>query len=333
MLASTPPARLTWYPGSILPYASLWHTVLRVAALNGLRSGELPDWPTTLSATGQRQRSLYPLHNAKAAVNTDALASALGEAPAVFRGSHFGLLAPWLRFVVTPGFRLCLPCLEEGYHSALFSLRLLNICPIHGTPLLAQCHCGRPFKDRLSPADLLRAGSCACYRLAYFTPEACRCPVMPARLTRVFDPVIDWLEQLSGLIRPAPWREEYARSGDNPVWLSLLFEWSESLGLAYPTCFAKPVQATPRILTVDASAPLLGANTFAASLPMEIPVRSSYWTDSPATWTYRAMSKAPAASRDAPPVEAGSAAAGRMGRSAAPCRLAAHGPQRDAGIG
>lgn len=156
MLASTPAARLTWYPGSIRPYASLWHTVLRVAALNGLRSGELPDWPTALSPTGQRQRSLYPLHNARAAVNTDALASALGEAPAVFVWSHFGALAPWLRFAVTPGFRLCLACLEEGYHSALFSLRFLSACPIHGTPLLAQCHCGRAFKDRLSPTDLAR---------------------------------------------------------------------------------------------------------------------------------------------------------------------------------
>ena len=290
MLAATPAARLTWYPGSIRPYASLWHTALRVAALNCLRSGELPDWPTALSATGQRQRSLYPLHNARVAVNTDALACALGEAPAVFRGSHFGALAPWLRFVVTPGFRLCVPCLEEGYHSALYSLRLLNTCPIHGTPLLARCRCGRPFKDRLSPADFARASSCACYQLLYFTPEACRCPTMPASLPRVLDPVIDWLEQLSRLIKPAPWRE-HARRGENPAWLSLLVECSESLGLAYPACFAKPVQATRRIFTVDASAPIPGVSKTAAVPAMEMPARSSYWTDSPATWTYRAMSR------------------------------------------
>ena len=32
-------AHLTWYPGTVLPYASLWHAVLRVIALNQLSSG------------------------------------------------------------------------------------------------------------------------------------------------------------------------------------------------------------------------------------------------------------------------------------------------------
>jgi len=290
MLTETRASQLTWYPGSIRPYASLWHTALRVAALNCLRSGELPDWPTVLSATGQRPRTIYPLHNDRAPVNTDALASALGEAPAVFNWSHFGALAPWLRFVVTPGFRLCLPCLEAGYHSALFSLRLLNACPIHGSPLLAQCRCGRPFKDRLSPADFVRAGSCACHRLLYFTHETCRFPTMPASSTQVLAPVIDWLEQLSRLIKSASWRE-HARHGGIPAWDSLLFECGESLGLAYPECFAKPVQATRRTHTVDASAPILGTHKSAAVPAMEMPVRSSYWVDCPATWTYRAMSR------------------------------------------
>lgn len=36
-------SRLTWHTGSILPFASLWHTLMRVAALNSLRVHELPD--------------------------------------------------------------------------------------------------------------------------------------------------------------------------------------------------------------------------------------------------------------------------------------------------
>jgi hypothetical protein len=290
MLALTPQARLTWYPGSIRPYASLWHTVLRVAALNCLHSGELPDWPTALSATGKKQRSIHPLHNAGAAVDTDALARALGESPAVFRWSHFGALAPWLRLVVMPGFRLCLPCLEGGYHSALFSLRLLNACPIHGTPLLAECRCGRPFKDLLSPADFARAGSCGCYALPYFAQATCRCPTMPATLTRAMEPAIDWLEQMSSLIKPASWRE-YARTGENPVWSSLLFDCSEAVGLTFPSCFAKPVQSTRRILTKENCTLVQQADRSTAAHAMERPRKSSYWADSPATWTYRAMSR------------------------------------------
>ena len=30
-------ANMTWYPGSVRPYASLWHTVMRVAALSPAR--------------------------------------------------------------------------------------------------------------------------------------------------------------------------------------------------------------------------------------------------------------------------------------------------------
>ena len=71
----------------------------------------------------------------------------------------------------------------------------------------------------------------------------------------------------------------------------MLFECSESLGLAWPACFAKPLQATGWILAVDASAPLLGTNKRAAVPAMDMPARPSYWTHSPATWTYRAMSR------------------------------------------
>ena len=44
-------ATLTWYRGSIRPYTSLWHTLMRVAALNGHKAGELPGWPAGLTAT------------------------------------------------------------------------------------------------------------------------------------------------------------------------------------------------------------------------------------------------------------------------------------------
>ena len=99
---------------------------------------------------------------------------------------------------------------------------------------------------------------------------------MPASSTRILDSVIDWLEQLSRLVKPAPWRK-LAKRGVNLAWRSLLFECSESLGLTYPACFAKPDQATRWILTVDASAPDLGAGTLATIAAMDMPAHRSYW--------------------------------------------------------
>ena len=32
---------LTWYPGTVLPYASLWHTLARATWLNDLRPGDI----------------------------------------------------------------------------------------------------------------------------------------------------------------------------------------------------------------------------------------------------------------------------------------------------
>ncbi len=154
-------ATLTWYRGSIRPYASLWHTLMRVAALNGHKAGELPGWPASLTAP-QHRRRLHPLHNPKCAFNTEALAHALGEPLEVFRWSHLGALPSWMRPLVAQGFRVCLTCLDEGYHSALFSLRLLQDCPIHNRPLLERCHCGRAFPDKLTTADLNLRACCPC---------------------------------------------------------------------------------------------------------------------------------------------------------------------------
>jgi hypothetical protein len=146
--------RLTWHAGSVLPYASLWHTVQRVCALNCLRSRELPN------AAGRALGSRFLLDNRGNSVDVASLAKWIGETPEVFRWSHLGALPGWVRAVlVTPNPRVGLSCLAVGYHAALFSVRLLDVCPIHGTPLLDRCHCGRPFCATVEPVDFQRAGS------------------------------------------------------------------------------------------------------------------------------------------------------------------------------
>jgi hypothetical protein len=62
---------------------------------------------------------------------------ALGEPPTIFDWSTLDVLPAPLRVaLVVPQPRVCLACLASGYPSALFSVALLDACPIHDTPLV-----------------------------------------------------------------------------------------------------------------------------------------------------------------------------------------------------
>ena len=98
-----PEPRLTWHAGSVLPYASLWHTVLRACALNALHPRELP------SCLPRSPARVELLENDAGGVDVTAFAHALGEAPSVFQWSTLGALPSWLRgALAAPRPRLCL---------------------------------------------------------------------------------------------------------------------------------------------------------------------------------------------------------------------------------
>ena len=284
--------QLTWYPGSIRPYASLWHTLMRVASLNGHKASELPGWPVGLRTNLHSYRSLKPLHNPGDAFTTAVLAQALREAPTAFRWSHLGSLPLWLRPLVTPGFRVCLACLDEGYHSALYSLRLLQVCPIHSHPLLEHCHCGRPFHDKLTSADLSRRGCCPCGRLIYFTPKVCRVPTMTDHQTRALDAVALWLEALSRIVRSNQWRARSPLTSEETA-IRWVWEISKFLGLAYPNCLARP--PTPPVASWLAAAhaqPDIFPRQF-TPISGQAPAltRHAYWADTPANHVYKSVSR------------------------------------------
>lgn len=284
-------ATLTWYRGSIRPYASLWHTLMRVAALNGHKAGELPGWPASLTAP-QHRRRLHPLHNPKCAFNTEALAHALGEPLEVFRWSHLGALPSWMRPLVAQGFRVCLTCLDEGYHSALFSLRLLQDCPIHNRPLLERCHCGRAFPDKLTTADLNLRGCCPCGQFTFFTPEVCRVLRLTPPQTQALDAVVQWLDQLSRVVRSSAWRE-LAPLSREALTSHVVWELSSALGLAYPKCMTCQAEAAP-----PAWRSFRHASTY--DLPLQTkkirrhhpaPPRPTYWAETPANHVYKSVAR------------------------------------------
>lgn len=87
---------LTWYRGSIRPYASLWITLIRLGRLNRMRLCDLPDRPQSPYGIQNPRQTWYPLFNNYNHIDTEKLAHALGEPPQAFNWSHLGHISPWL---------------------------------------------------------------------------------------------------------------------------------------------------------------------------------------------------------------------------------------------
>lgn len=230
-------AQLTWHPGSIPPYASLWHTLRRVACLNRLRMMDLGRLVPAVSVRHGPVPDL--LHNDDDAIDTQALERLLGEAPQALAWSHMGRAAPWMRFLFTPGMRVCPACLADGYHSALLSLRLLGACPIHGLPLRSHCHCGRGFSARFTARDCLSAACCPCGRFVFFTSETCRRPTLRPGATMALDPAVRWLRQCARIAMLQHPDQAQQHDGD-ATWLRSICVWCSALDIDYPECFLQP---------------------------------------------------------------------------------------------
>ncbi|WP_322067298.1 hypothetical protein [Burkholderia ubonensis] len=280
-----PDARLTWHAGSVLPYASLWHTVLRACALNALHPRDLP------SCLARPPANVELIEN-HGHVDEAALAHALGESPTAFRWSSLGALPSWLdRALVVPRPRLCFACLAAGYHAALFSIALLDVCPIHGTPLVDRCHCGAPFPARLrSLTDYGTAGSCRCGRLHFFTRDTCRQPILAPAATRSLDPVAAWLDAMSTLIRPASL--DVALHQQTPDSLAWLVAAANALGLPFPARFRTIPPVRAAAVWCGTRFPVVPS----PGQPSRQPVapgghRPSYWPTTPAATVYRVLAR------------------------------------------
>lgn len=282
-----PDGRLTWHAGSVLPYASLWHTVLRACALNALHPRDLSRCMAHPGAAVELISDCS--HN----MDIRAFADALGESHDAFRWSTLGALPTGLGgALVVPRPRLCLACLTHGYHTALFSLALLDACPIHGTPLVDLCHCGAPFRATLRTVpDYGSAGSCLCGRLHFFTRETCRRPTLAPDAPHALAPVVTWLEAMSSLIRPA--RLEDALSQNAPGSLEWLASAARTLGIAYPSCF-RPV-AVPRptatIWYSHRSPPALTRDQPPTANGLPESWQAGYWSMAAASTVYRAIAR------------------------------------------
>jgi hypothetical protein len=237
-------AKLTWHTGSVLPFASLWHTLRRLAALNALQWSELP-FTTPPSGGAPRCTRLDLLFNVACrdgyysttpGLSIDRLAPALAEPVDAFAWSHFHRLNGSWRGLLHPFMRICPACMAMGYHSALLCLKPLRRCPIHHLELVSRCGCGRGFDSTVDRTVLLAPGHCSCGRTGYFTRETCRRPIMTLQDTLPMLPVVAWLESLSGVVLSGSLDAEWGDTSDRMP-LASLATWCEALGIGYPACF------------------------------------------------------------------------------------------------
>lgn len=285
MSRHVPEGGLTWYRGSIRPYASLWHTLIRLGSLNRLKLSQLPDRTSKNQRTRSPRYTWYPLFNEANEVDTHALAVALGESPAVMRWSHLGNSPPWFRSHFTGHLRFCRTCLTQGYHSSLYSLTLLHACPIHGEPFVDGCPCGAVIGTKLKAVDFARYAGCACGNTIFIDPENCRSPKLPAESTRELDEIAGWLDELTSVVKPRVFKDDhFSCVAPTSIDVGIL---CDVFDIRHPKNLLKfASHGQPMALTRG------GPFCDAPAKPNRV-VRqegNGYWrVGSPSTWTYRAV--------------------------------------------
>lgn len=231
---------LTWYPGSILPYTSLWLTVMRIVYLNRLKAWEINDllYEDAWSAPINANQTVY-INGIGSIVDTDRLAFFLGEPESAFNWSQLGRAPQWIHPLIHSHHRICIECMKVGYHSSIYSLKLLKACPIHGCDFINSCSCGEYFPDLLTQRDFKNPCQCRCGKFNILSKENSRFPAVNSDFTRPLMPIAHWLDSIKLLIRSPT--NDSSMAGDRiPEWASLMPQWCGHFGIEYPDCFNHP---------------------------------------------------------------------------------------------
>ena len=270
--------QLTWYPGTILPYASLWHTLMRATWLNSLRGGEI----RTL-VEGNRRRDPREASRDADPRRQELVAAALGEPRSVFRG--FAVLSQFPSCLradhLVEGLRWCPECLDGGFHTLLQSIRLAARCPIHATPLVEACpECQHRF--RMPIGDLaVQPKVCRCGRTRLLDSCVARQPRLHAEDVAPWAPVERWLRQIADVccsasptLDPSP-----------EIRIALTPRWCRDFGIDYPCCFEPEA-------TLWANAEEAGRwSAYRACSGDLVEERSQIRTETPQGHVYRAMAR------------------------------------------
>jgi len=241
---------LTWHAGSLLPYASLWHTMHRVVQLNALT-------PRTIDPYAKRRLGYSAKHNSlitnNSVIDLEKFAQALGEPITNFRLATLEALAPWTCHLFhTATVRFCRQCLGLGYHSTLMSMRAVERCPIHGCEIEDKCPCGRTISACTRSKLYQIPGRCDCGKLGFFTRETARRPLLEPGETEAFDELAQWLEQTSDRVIMMSVRDKWETfQGEGSLECSAQ-QWSDLTKIRLPSAFIPPAAVQSLIAEFEA---------------------------------------------------------------------------------
>lgn len=154
--------QVTWVPGAIQPHSSMWITMQRLLVLNRPSSEDFFHTFAPSNRPGVRSPSLDPIKQ-RGKSNTISLlrvARVLRESVACFSGAQVFQYPAGIWPIFGDHLVWCPQCLDEGFHSILFSLRGLQRCPIHGLNLKPTLPCGHRIGHGALGSSLLRPGRC-----------------------------------------------------------------------------------------------------------------------------------------------------------------------------
>ncbi len=189
-----------WRSGIIPKYSSLWIVLFRFSLLN------CPDFRMLKAdlVVGDSQclrKNKYIEYGTAiplSTVNKKFLAEALGEPYEAFQWSlvsdfPYGLQEHVFRGTTS----ICLSCIKQGFHTAIFSSLWLSKCPIHSEKLINQCpNCGKNLGSVIRKRRGFTASICECAN-QWMSFEKARKPPLDPQRDDCIGSIIAWMEHAS----------------------------------------------------------------------------------------------------------------------------------------
>ena len=222
----------TWHQGSIYRYASLWHTLHRYAVLNVPSKIDF-----AREILGSRSPSEYDLFRDEAPhkrISVVKVAATLSEAnpTEISRLWTVSAASEWAYELFCRELVMCLECVSAGYHSVLMSMRFLDSCPVHGTPLAHRCTCGARFDSDLR-ALVASPGRCEKCGFCFVDRNLARRPHLNLQQLEPWLRVGEWVEAMNRWVRG----RERVKCNSSPhleVLRQHAHKWSKMLAVSIP---------------------------------------------------------------------------------------------------